>query len=289
MEEFIYSGLRMACPLLFACMGGLFSERAGVINIALEAFMLVGAFAAAVLTLQTGSPYLGFFGGGAVGAGFALIYAGSVIHGRANQVVAGTAMNLLAMGLIPLLLKYAYDSAGGTPAIPFANRFQWFPLWAAFAVAVASIFIMRKTPYGLWVSFVGERPEALDAAGLPVLRIRYSAVVLSGFLAALGGASLSIYLSSGYSRNMVAGRGFMALAALILGKWRPGPAILGCLFFGFMEAIQIRLQSVDFSGGFAIPAQFIVVIPYLATIIVLAGFLGQAKAPSALGTAFNKN
>lgn len=286
--DFLLSVLRMACPLLFASMGGLFSERAGVINIALEAFMLVGALTAAVVTLATGSPYLGFAAAGTVGALFALIYGAAVIHGRANQVVCGTAMNLLAMGLIPLTLKILYDSAGGTPSIPIEQRFQSFPLWAAGVAVALTWAVMAKTPFGLWVSFSGERPEAVDAAGLSVTKIRYGAVALSGALAALGGATLSICLSSGYSRNMVAGRGFMALAALILGKWRPGPAMVGCLFFGFMEALQIRLQSVDFQGGPVLPSQFIVVIPYIATILVLAGFLGASRAPKALGTPFDK-
>lgn len=286
--ELLFSVIRMASPLLFASMGGLFSERAGVINIALEAFMLMGAFVGAVVTLVTGSPYIGFAAGGAAGALFALLYAACVIHGRANQVVAGTAMNLLALGFIPFALKYLYDTSGGTPAIPIDQRFQTFPLWAAGGVSVLTWAVMAKTPFGLWVSFGGEKPEALDAAGLSVRKIRYAAVALSGFLAALGGATLSLCLSSGYSRNMVAGRGFMALAALILGKWRPAYAVAGCLFFGAMEALQIRLQSVDLNGAFSVPPQFVVVIPYLATIVVLAGFIGHSRAPKALGVPFDK-
>jgi general nucleoside transport system permease protein len=286
--EFLFSVIRMASPLLFASMGGLFSERAGVINIALEAFMLIGALTGAVVTLVTGSPYLGFAAAAGAGALFALLYAACVIHGRANQVVAGTAMNLLAVGFIPFTLKYLYDTSGGTPAIPIGQRFQTFPLWGAAVVSFATWALMAKTPFGLWVSFSGEKPEAVDAAGLSVRKIRYGAVLLSGALAALGGATLSLCLSSGYSRNMVAGRGFMALAALILGKWRPAYAVAGCLFFGFMEALQIRLQSVDLSGGVGIPSQFIVVIPYIATILVLAGFIGHSRAPKALGVPFDK-
>jgi ABC-type uncharacterized transport system permease subunit len=286
--EFIYSALRVAAPLVFASLGGLFSERAGVINIALEAFMLVGAFVGAVVALQTNSPELGFLAGGAAGMMAALVFAAVVIHGRANQVVAGTAMNLLVMGLIPLGLKLLYESAGGTPTLAMENRFAFFPLWFAWILALLVWYFFRRTPLGLWVSFAGENPAALDAAGISVVKVRYAAVAISGLLAALGGATLSICLSSGYSRNMVAGRGFMALAALILGKWRPGPVLLACLFFGLMEALQIRLQAVDLQGGFAIPSQFIVVIPYIATVLVLAGFLGRSRPPLQLGQPFDK-
>jgi simple sugar transport system permease protein len=286
--EFLFSILRVSTPLLFASLGGLFSERAGVINIALEAFMLVGAFVGAVVTLYTGSPWIGFVAAGAAGALASLVFSFSVVHGRANQVVAGTAMNLLVMGLIPFGLKLLYDSAGGTPALDLEQRFAIFPLWFVWVAALLVWAIFKKTPLGLWFSFAGENPEALDAAGISVVKVRYSAVAICGLLAALGGATLSICLSSGYSRNMVAGRGFMALAALILGKWRPAPVLVACLFFGLMEALQIRLQAVDLQGGLAVPPQFIVVIPYLATILVLAGFLGRSRPPKALGVPFDQ-
>ncbi len=275
--------LRVATPLLFAALGGLFSERSGIINIALEAFMLVGAFVGALVTLQTGSPELGFLAAGGAGAVAALGYGAAVIHGRANQVVAGTAMNVLVMGLIPLILKLLYDSAGGTPAISMEERFVYFPLWFAWGLALAVWVLFYKSPLGLWISFAGENPAALEAAGISLHKVRYSAVAISGLLAAWGGATLSICLSSGYSRNMVAGRGFMALAALILGKWKPVPTLVACLFFGLMEVVQIRLQAVDLGGQGGIPPQFIVMIPYLATILVLAGFLGKSRPPKSLG------
>jgi simple sugar transport system permease protein len=284
---FLLSVIRLAAPLVFASLGGLLSERAGVINIALEGFMLVGALSAAVLTLGTGSPYLGFFGAGIVGALFSLVYAFAVIDGRANQVVAGTAMNLLAMGLIPLVLNWLYDSTGGSPALPLEQRFESFPLFFLAVLAGLVWWLMRGTHFGLRISFAGERPEALDAAGFSVRGVRYGAVMLSGMLAAWGGATLSIFLSSGYSRNMTAGRGFMALAALILGKWNPPLAVLGCFFFALMEALQIRMQGSSI-GGVTIPAQIIQMIPYLATILVLAGFLGRSRPPRALGTVFEK-
>jgi ABC-type uncharacterized transport system permease subunit len=281
--EFAFSMLRVACPILYASLGGLFSERAGVINIGLEGFMLVGAFSGAVVTLQTGNVYLGFFAAALVGSIFALIYAAAVIHGKANQVVAGTAMNLLAMGTIPILLKALFDSAGGSPAIPLENRFVYFPLVFVWVLGGFIWWLFQRSAIGLWFSFAGENPKALEAAGISVVKVRYSAVAISGAMAGLGGATLSLCLSSSYSNNMVAGRGFMALAALILGKWKPSFTLLACLFFGALEALQFRLQSVDLEGAVGIPSQFVVVIPYLATILVLAGFLGGARAPKDLG------
>lgn len=283
MMGFLMSVLRLSAPMLFASLGGLFSERSGVVNIALEGFMLVGAFVAAVVTLQTGSPSMGFLAATLAGALVGLFYGLVVIHGRSDQIVAGTAFNLLVMGLIPLALKVLYDSTGSSPSLQMDQRFALFPLIFVWVVVAAVWFVMNKLSFGLWVSFAGENPKALNAAGISVLQVRYFSLMICGALAAWGGASLSIYLSSGYSRNMVAGRGFMALAALIFGKWKPIPTVLACLFFGCMEAIQIRLQSVD---GFPIPAQFVQMIPYLATIFVLAGFVGRSGAPKAIGTAF---
>lgn len=279
---FILSVLRLSTPLVFAALGGLFSERSGVINIALEGFMLVGALAGAVVALSTGSPALGFLAAGVAGALFSLVYAFAVIHGRADQVVTGTAMNLLAMGLNPLVLKLLYDSTGGSPSLPLEARFADFPLWFAWILALTVWAVANHTHFGMRVSFAGEKPEALDAAGFSVRKVRYGAVALSGMLAAWGGASLSLFLASGYSRNMTAGRGFMALAALIIGKWRPMWALTACLFFGLMEAIQIRAQSVDM----LLPSQFIQALPYLTTVIVMAGFLGRSRPPKAIGQAW---
>lgn len=284
MIAFVLSVLRLSTPLIFAALGGLFSERSGVINIALEGFMLVGALAGAVVALATGSAPLGFLAAGAAGALFASIYSAAVIHGRADQVVCGTAMNLLAMGLCPLVLKWLYTQTGGSPSIPLEARFQIFPLWFVWITALSVWALMNHAHFGLRLSFAGERPEALDAAGFSVRKLRYSAVALSGLLAAWGGASLSLFLASGYSRNMTAGRGFMALAALILGKWRPAYAVLGCLFFGLMEAVQIRVQSAETF----LPGQFIQALPYLTTVVVMAGFLGRSRPPKAIGTSFDQ-
>ena len=223
--------------------------------------------------------------GGTGGAIVALFYALTVIHGRSNQIVAGTAVNLLLMGLIPLTLKMLYDSTGGTPSLPAEHRFQYFPLWFVLLCAGLAWAFMNKTRMGLWVSFAGENPEALDAAGVSVRAVRYCAVAASGVLAGWGGASLSIFLASGYSRNMVAGRGFMALAALILGKWRAPYAVLACLFFGLMDALQIHLQGATVAG-IEVPGQLVQLIPYLATIVVLAGFVGQSRPPAKIGVLF---
>jgi simple sugar transport system permease protein len=284
MIAFLFSVLRLSTPLIFAALGGLFSERSGVINIALEGFMLVGALAGACVALATGSAPLGFLAAGLAGGLFALIYAFAVIHGRADQVVSGTAMNLLAAGMCPLVLKLLYTQTGGSPSLPLEARFSFFPLWFIWVLTLTVWAVMNHTHLGLRVSFAGERPEALDAGGFSVRKLRYMGVMLSGVLAAWGGASLSLFLASGYSRNMTAGRGFMALAALILGKWRPAYALLACLFFGFMEALQIRMQSAETF----LPGQFVQALPYLTTVIVMAGFLGHSRPPQALGTNFDK-
>lgn len=274
--------LRLATPLVFAALGGLFSERAGVINIALEGFMLVGAFAAAVVTLETASPWWGVAAAMAAGGAFAAVYALFVIRLRTDQIVAGTAMNFLAMGIPPLIAKVLYDVTGSTPPIPVEHRFTVEPTLMAAALVVGVWGWMRYSVSGLWVQFAGEHPEALAAAGVRVVLTRWFAVILSGAIAGIGGAALSIALSSSYSRNMTAGRGFMALAALILGKWRPVPAAVACLLLAFTDAVQMRLQGAEL-GGWAVPVQFIQILPYVATVLVLAGFVGSSRAPSALG------
>lgn len=286
--QLLASTLRVSTPLIFAALGGMFSERSGVINIALEGMMLIGAFAAAVGTLVAHSPWMGSACGMAAGVALAAVYALFVIRLRADQIVAGTAINMLAMGLTPFLCKILYDVTGSTPAIPIGERFQSAPLYLSWALVVVCFLWMKYTPTGLWVSFAGEHPEALDAAGVRVNRVRWMAVLVSGALAGMGGASLSIFLSSSFSRDMTAGRGFMALAALIFGKWKPLPTALACLLFGFADAVQIRLQGVAVWGDKPIPVQFIQILPYLVTILVLAGFVGRSRSPKALGTPFQK-
>ena len=282
------STLRVSTPLIFAALGGMFSERSGVVNIALEGMMMLGAFGAAVGTLATHSPWLGCACGMASGVALAAIFGLFVIRLRGDQIVSGMAINMLAMGLTPFLCKILYDVTGSTPAIPIGERFQSAPLFLCWVLVAFCWFWAKHTPGGLWVSFAGEHPEALDAAGIRVNRVRWAAVLMSGALAGLGGASLSVYLSSSFSRDMTAGRGFMALAALIFGKWKPVPAAIACLLFGFAEAVQIRLQGVILWGTEPIPVQFIQILPYVVTILVLAGFVGRSRAPKALGTPFQR-
>jgi simple sugar transport system permease protein len=291
----IFSTIRLATPLIFAALGGMFSERAGVINIALEGLMLTGAFVAAVVTYELSNPYIGFLAGIVAGVFIAAIYAVSVIKFEADQVVAGFAINILMLGLPAVISARIYDSAGSTQQIAkefllpdFYNRLSIVSI-VSFLLVPACWYVLYKTPFGLRIRAAGENPAAADAAGVNVLRLRYTAVIISGVLAAAGGAYLSIGQSSLFTRGMTAGRGFIALAALILAKWKPIPVFFACLFFGFTEALAIQFQGVvKLPSGEDIPVQFIQMIPYVLTIIVLAGFIGQSRAPKALGIPYRK-
>jgi simple sugar transport system permease protein len=280
--------LRVSTPILFAALGGVVSERSGVINIALEGMMLAGALSAVALTLVTHSPWLGLVG--AIGAGLlvAMIFAVSVIELKSNQIAAGIGINMLAVGITPLISKLFYSSSTSSPHLSMSLRFQSAPIWIAWICVGLTAVWMNYTASGLWVSFAGEHPDALDAAGVSVRRIRWIAVLTSGVLAGLGGASLSLFLASSFSRSMTAGRGFMALAAMIFGKWKPIPTAMACLLFGFSDALQIRLQGVMLWGSKDVPVQFIQILPYLMTVFILAGFVGKSRAPRALGLPFLK-
>lgn len=277
------STLRVSTPLLFASLGGLLSERAGVVNIALEGMMLVGAFSAGAVAAYTHSPWTALLAGGMAGALLALLYGVSVISLRADQIVAGTAINFLAMGLVPFACKILFHVTGSTPNLALADRFSFEPILLSFFAAFLVQLWMKHTRSGLWVMFAGEHPQALEAAGIRPRAVRYWAVVAGGILAGIGGASLSIFLASAYSRNMTAGRGFMALAALILGKWKPMPTLGACLVFGFFDAVQIRLQGLSFFGDRQVPVQFIQILPYVLTLLVLTGWVGSSRPPKNLG------
>lgn len=283
----LFAALRMATPLIFAGMGGMFSERSGVVNVALEGFMLTGAFTGAILAQQTHSEWIGWFSAFGAGVIIAALYACFVIELKADQIVTGTALNLLAAGIAPFITKIIYNSTGSTPNLEMENRFEIFPLVMALVVAAFATLLLRRSKWGLWISFAGENPEALATAGISVRKVRWLSVLTSGGLAAWGGASLSLYLASSYSPMMTGGRGFMALAALIFGKWKPIPTLLACLFFGLADAVQIRLQGVSW-GGYVIPVQFVQILPYLLTIVALAGFIGHSRAPKALGQSLNE-
>lgn len=274
--------LRLATPLIFASMGGMMSERSGVVNVALESFMLVGAFSGSVVAVYSSSAWLGW--GAALVAGLIIgaLYALFVIELGADQIVTGMAFNLLVMGVIPFATKILFNSTGSTPPLPAEFRFTYEPLIFAFVLVALLTFWLKKSRSGLWLLFAGENPEALLAAGISVRKVRWAAVSLSGAFAAWGGASLSLFLASSYSPMMSGGRGFMALAALIFGKWKPLPAFFACLLFAFADAVQIRLQGVQI-GGVAIPVQFIQILPYIVTIVALAGFIGASRPPKALG------
>jgi simple sugar transport system permease protein len=279
----LFSAIRLATPLLLAALGGLFSERSGVINIGLEGLMLAGAFTAAVTTHYSGNPWVGLLAAILAGIGVALIHAVACIRYRADQVVSGTAINILFLGVPALLSGAMFASTGATPQIPKEQLLPYAPIILAFALVPATWWVLNRTPFGLRLRAVGENPEAADTAGVNVARIRYAGVLLSGALAAIGGAYLSIGQSSLFTRNMTAGRGFIALAALIFGKWRPVQTMLACLLFGVAEALSIQMQGVS-----QIPVQFIQIIPYVLTIVVLAGFIGHSRAPRALGLPYQK-
>jgi general nucleoside transport system permease protein len=285
----IWSTIRLSTPLILAALGGLFSERSGVINIALEGMMLAGAFTAAAVTHAAGNPFVGLLAGMAAGMVIAAIHAVACIRYRADQVVSGTAINILMLGMPPFLSGAFFLSSGATPQIPKNQLIPWTPIFIAFALVPLTWYVLYKTPFGLRIRSVGENPEAADAAGIRVARMRYAGVLLSGVLAGIGGAYLSIGQSSLFTRNMTSGRGFIALAALIFGKWRPVQTMFACLLFGFTEAVTIQMQGVvKLPSGDDIPVQFIQMVPYLLTIIVLAGFIGSSRPPKALGIPYEK-
>jgi simple sugar transport system permease protein len=304
----IFSTVRLATPLVFAAIGGLFSERSGVVNIALEGLMLTGAFTGAAATHYAGSPWIGLASAMAAGAGVAFVIAVACIRFNANQVVTGTGVNIMLLGLPSVLSGALFLSSGSTPQIPkdhllpeLAGLMPGFAAhWRglgevsvisllALGAVFATRYVLNRTRFGLRLRAVGENPEAADAAGVDVHRIRYVAVVLSGVLAAIGGAYLSIGQSSLFTRNMTAGRGFIALAALVFGKWRPVPTMFACLLFGLADAVTIQMQGVaKLPSGEDIPVQFIQAIPYVVTIVVLAGFIGHSRAPRALGVPYEK-
>src|SRR5215469_16054290 len=278
------STVRFATPFLLAALGGLFSERSGVINIALEGLMLAGAFTSATVTYYVGNPWIGLLAGIAAGLLVALIHAVVCIRFDADQVVTGTAINILMLGVPTLLSGALFETTGSTPQLARTSLIPNIPILIAFGLVPVVWYLLYRTPFGLRLRAAGENPEAADTAGVSVIRIRYAGVLLSGVLAGIGGAYLSIGQSSLFTRNMTAGRGFIALAALIFGKWRPVQTMFACLLFGFAEAAAIQMQGV-------IPyvrVEYIQIIPYLLTMVVLAGFIGASRAPKALGKPYEK-
>lgn len=308
------SALRLATPLVFACLAGLFSERAGIFDIGLEGKMLASAFMAASVAFMTGSVWLGLLGG--IGASVAL----SLIHGvasitfRGNQLISGVAINFLASGLTVVVSKDWFNQGGRTPALegsarfnvlewPFAEALRETPLagpiyaelisghtilvYVGLLTVVLSWWVLFRTRFGLRLRAVGENPESVDTSGVSVQRLRFTAVIICGILCGLAGAHLATGISAGFVKEMSAGRGFIALAALIFAKWRPGAALMACLLFGLLEALAIRYQNIELLG-FNVPVQFMQALPYILTVIILAGFVGKAIPPRAGGQPYIK-
>jgi len=293
--------LRYATPLIFASLGGLFSERSGVINIALEGMLLMGAFFAVLGADLTNSWFLGVLIGMAAGGALALIHAIFAVSLRADQIVSGTALNFLALGITSYLYLNRYGAQGtptDLPAVPdvklpliedipfFGDIFGQVNLliWAALALVLITWVVVFRTPPGLRLRSVGENPLAAETAGLSVVRTRYLAVVTSGMLAGAGGAYLSIGFVHSFSENMTIGKGFIALAALIFGRWRPVGALAAALLFGFSTALAQRLPVFSPSAATLFQA-----LPYVLTLIAVAGVVGRSVAPRALGRPLDRS
>jgi simple sugar transport system permease protein len=286
---FLAQTLRIAIPYLFAASGGVISERSGLIALGLEGYMLIGAFCAAVGSYYSGSPWIGLAGAVAGGMATALLYALTAIRFRADQVVVGIAVNLLAIGATRFFLRLFFHSSANSPRVPgfggeqagtgigalAGNPLIWLGILSILAVA----WLLYRTSFGLRVRASGEHPAAAISVGVPVNRIRYLSAALAGGLASLGGAYLALDQHQ-FSAEMTAGRGFIALAATIFGRWDPVRAALACLLFAAAETLQIQLQ-----GAQLIPSQFVEMIPFALTIIALAGVVGRAVPPAALGKA----
>jgi len=289
--------LRTATPLILCAMGGLFSARSGIVDVGLEGKMLMAAFFAAVAAAMTGSAGWGVAAAIAAAEMLALVHGFACITHRGNQVVSGVALNILAAGLTGVLGNAWFHQGGQTPALAANQRLMplLFPragdnilVYAALASVPLTWWVIARTRFGLRLRAVGEMPLAVDAAGISVARLRYRAVLLCGFFAGLAGAYLSIAQNAGFSRDMTAGQGFIALAAIIFGKWRPFPAFGACLIFGLFDAVAIRLQGVTVPGLGEVPVQLIQALPYLLTMFLLAGFIGRAVAPKAIGVPYEK-
>jgi len=292
--------LRAATPLAFAAIGGIFSERSGVVNIGLEGMMLSGAFFGIAVVGWTGEWELGILAAMGAGGLLALIHAFFSIHLRADQIVSGTAVNFIALGLTGYLFRAIYGPRG-TPeleeripevSIPLVRDIPFIGdvigrmnlmIWLAIALVVVAYIVLFKTPVGLRIRSVGEHPKAADTVGISVYGVRYAAVVVSGMLAALGGAYLSFGFGGAFNENMTVGKGFIGLAAMISGNWRPFPAFAVCLLFGFSEGLARRLQNeADIS------VNLLQTLPYILTLVALVGIIGRSRPPAAVGRPYVK-
>lgn len=308
--------IRVATPLLLAALAGMFSERAGVIDLGLEGKMLGAAFASAAVSAVSGSAWLGLGAGIATAVLLALLIGFACITHRGNQVVAGMAITIMVAGLGPTLALAWFNLGGQTPQLdgpaqrftglvwPWAQTAREQPLpgllyaellsghnllvYFAAALVPFSAWLLYRTRFGLRLRAVGENPHAVETAGISVNGLRYQAVILSGVLCGVAGAYLSTAASAGFTRDMTAGKGYLALAALIFGKWKPYPTLGACLLFAFTDALAVRLQGVALPLVGVIPVQFILALPYALTVLLLAGFVGKAVAPCAIGVPYEK-
>ena len=312
--QILDSSVRLATPLIFAALAGLFSERAGIFDIGLEGKMLASAFLAAAVASTSGSVWTGLLAGTFASLLFSSIHGVASITFRGNQLISGVAINFLAAGLTVLIAQDWFSQGGRTPSLSGAARFNpidlplaetlkdipifgpiYYELISGHTILVyvsillipASWWILFRTTFGLRLRAVGENPAALDTAGVSVTQTRYMAIIICGLLCGLSGAYLSTGLSAGFVKDMSAGRGYIALAALIFAKWRPWYVLMACLLFGFLEAISNRYQNIELLD-FVLPVQFMQALPYILTVIILAGFVGKAIPPKAGGVPYAK-
>jgi simple sugar transport system permease protein len=314
--QILASTLRLATPLILCAMAGMFSERAGVVDIGLEGKLLMGAFAAAAATSAFGNPWAGLAVAIGASMGLALVHAFATVTHRGDQIVSGVAINILASGLTVVIGIALFAQGGQTPPLSREERFA--PIHLPFADAVAEVpwigpvyaellsghnilvwvallsvplatFVLLRTSFGLRLRAAGEAPEAVDSAGWSVTWLRYRAVLIAGLLCGIAGAYLSTAHGGGFVREMSAGKGYIALAAVIFGKWRPVPTLFACLLFGALEASASRLSGVSFPVIGQVPVEVILIAPYVLTVVLLAGFFGRAIPPRALGVPYAKD
>ncbi len=309
------STVRLSVPLLLACLAGLYSERAGIFDIGLEGKMLAGAFAGAAAAAVYGSAWVGLVAAVLISVALALVHGFASITHRGNQIVSGVAINFIAAGSTIILGQAWFRQGGRTPSLTDSNRFTAIDLpfaealkdvplvgpiysellsghsilvYLAFAFVPMTWWVLFRTRFGLRLRAVGENPAAVDTAGISVVWLRYRAVICCGILCGLAGAYLAVAQNAGFVKDMTAGKGFIALAALIFAKWRPLNAMYACLLFGFLDAVAIRFSGIKIPGLLEVPAQFMQALPYILTVILLAGFIGKAIPPKAGGQPYVK-
>lgn len=313
--QILDSTIRLATPLLLACLAGLYSERAGVFDIGLEGKMLMAAMASAAVAFLTGSVWVGLLAGIAASLVLAGIHGLASITFRGNQLIAGVALNFLASGITVLIAQRLFGQGGRTPPLEGAARFEPLTLplaetlrgvpilgplyaevisghsilvYAAVTLVPLSWWVLYRTRFGLRLRAVGENPAAVDTAGVSVVGLRFVAVGITGVLCGLAGAYMATALQAGFGREMTAGRGYIALAALIFAKWRPVAALWACLLFGFFQALALRPDVVENMLFVKVPVPFLDALPYILTVLVLAGFVGKAIPPRAGGEPYVK-